>query len=440
MSIRTHHQLHCRSFILIGSVLCSPLLANELNIISPHSPEIRKEFTIGFAHWYQQKTGDPITLHWLDVGGTGEAINYIKSRNSGKNPAGGVDVFFGGGDLPFIKLSAAGLLAKHALPDSLIRRIPHFVNGIKVYPGDSLWYGAALSGFGIIFNKEVARRNGLPLPATWEDLAKPEYAGWVASGDPRYSGSIHVMYEIILQAYGWEKGWDIILRMGANVPTFTKSASAAAKDVSLGQAAFGMVIDFYAFIEIERYGKQRLGFLMPPAKTVINPDGIAILSNAANPKAASDFVNYVLGEGQKLWVLRRGVPGGPQRAALCRFPVDSTLYALDASMLAVVSNPYTTVSPFVYDGAKTGRRWDLVGDLIAAQVIAPHQYLRNCWRNATRRKLTADQYSRFFRIGVSEEQAFSLAQSWNKREFAEQRIKIMNQWTTQAIQRYRNGS
>ena len=175
---------------------------------------------------------------------------------------------------------------------------------------------------------------------------------------------------------------------------------------------------------------------MPQAKTVINPDGIAILGNSANPEAASDFVDYVLGEGQKLWILKRGVPGGPKRAALCRFPVDSTLYALDTSMLTVTSNPYTITSAFAYDGAKAGRRWDLVGDLIAAQVITPHSDLQKCWRNAIRRKLTADQYSRYFRIGVSEEQAFSLAASWNKKAFAEQRIKIMNWWTTAAIRRY----
>ena len=425
-------------------VLCLALLAGcreaadeELVIISPHSPEIRAEFSRGFEEWSRRQTGRAVGVRWLDVGGTGESIEYIRSRNAENREGGGVDVFFGGGNFPFVLLKKQDLLARHAVPDSILASIPRRLHGMDVYQDDSLWYGAALSGFGILCNKEIARRNDLPLPGTWADLASRECVGWVSSADPRYSGSMHAMYEILLQAYGWERGWDIITRMGGNIQSFTKGASNAAKEVSTGQAAFGLAIDFYAFIEIQRYGGDRLSFVLPQGESVINADGIAVLRNAPSPALAASFVNYVLSEGQKLWILRPGVSGGPTRYALCRFPVDSTLYDLPAADLTVTENPYASAPSLEYDGRLAGGRWSILGDLIAAFVITPHQELRRCWAEAVRRGLTPAQYRRYLAMELSEQEVSALADKWNSREFAHERIRLMNQWTGWAERRYR---
>ncbi len=425
--------------LLLGTG-CRKACDRELVIISPHSPEIRREFSLAFAKWYTARTGRTVEIKWLDVGGTGEAIEYIRSRNVDKKQAGGVDVFFGGGNFPFMQLSDAGLLIPHLLADSVLEKIPHDINGAPIHGADSLWYGAAVSGFGIMYNREIAARNGFSMPTRWEHLADPRCQGWISSGDPRYSGSIHMMYEILLQAYGWEKGWDIITRMGANVQTFAKGAGSAAKAVSLGQAAFGLAIDFYAFIEIERYGRDRLGFVLPEGETVLSADGIGILKNAPSPNLAHLFLDYVLGEGQKLWILRAGVEGGPVENALCRFPVDSTLYGLDADMLAVTENPFELRSALPYDAALGGRRWAILGDLIAALIITPHAQLKAGCAGALRRGLTEQEIQRLLRIDITEQEASDLAEKWNRRDFALQRIRLMNRWTESATKRYKRMS
>jgi ABC-type Fe3+ transport system substrate-binding protein len=422
---------------LLGTLpRCSRSADGELVVLSPHSPEIRAEFSRGFGEWYQARRGRTVTIKWLDVGGTGEAIEYVRSRNARGKRSGGVDVFFGGGDYPFMKLRAMDLLAPCHVADTILSRIPSTLNGVALYEPGGYWYGAALSGFGIIYNKEIARRNGLTVPVHWEDLARPACRGWIASADPRYSGSMHMMYEILLQAYGWERGWEVILRMGANVQSFAKGASIAAKEVSLGQAAFGLAIDFYAFIEIERYGADRLGFVLPEGETIVNPDGIGVLKNAANHALAADFVTYVLSAGQKLWVLRRGVEGGPAEASLCRFAVDSSMYRVDPSCLSVTQNPFLLESSLRYDGRTGGRRWAILGDLIASFVIAPHEELTRCWREVIRREMSPTEYERFFRIGLIEEEIFSLAERWSEPSFARERIRLMNRWTEAARRRY----
>jgi len=57
----------------------------------------------------------------------------------------------------------------------------------------------------IIYNRHVLDQLGLRAPGTWEDLGAPDFFTWLASGDPRSSGSVHKCCEIILQAYGFEK-------------------------------------------------------------------------------------------------------------------------------------------------------------------------------------------------------------------------------------------
>lgn len=398
--------------LLCGCGRQAPL---EINIVSPHIPEIRKEFSDGFTAWYAARTGKQVLVRWLDVGGTGESIEYVKSRNDPKNPVGGVDIFFGGGDVPFFTLAKLDLLAPCGLPDSVIRNIPQELNGVTLYSPESLWYGAALSSFGILCNLEAAKRNGFQIPRTWADLAGPELAGWVATGDPRYSGTVHVMYEIILQAYGWEKGWEIILRMAANSKEFFKGASGTAKSVSLGQTAFGLSVDFYAFAEIERFGRDRLLFVLPESLSIVTPDGIGLLKNSHEPEIARAFILYVMTEGQKLWMFRQGEPGGPKHAALCRMSPDSTLYRAGAQSLAVTQNPFTAVTTRAYDGRLTGKRWALLNDLVASFLVANHRELRRAG-------------NRNLRMPVTEKEAMALAPGWGDKDNALKRIQLGTQW------------
>ncbi len=414
---------------------CGSGASEEIVIISPHSPEIRAEFSRGFSDWYEKKTGIRAEVKWLDVGGTGEAIKYIESRYKSNPEDVGVDIFFGGGDYPFIKLKGKELLRPCPLPEHILKPVPEELNGVPVYQKDYSWYGAALSGFGIVYNKEILKRNDLPVPLKWEDLGKDECFGWVASGDPRYSGSIHLMYEVLLQAYGWEKGWEVILKMGSNVQTFTKGGSSAAKDVSIGQAAYGLAIDFYAFIEILRYGGERLGFVLPADETVVTPDGIGLIKGGYNPKGAEAFLEYVMSEGQKLWLYKTGVPGGPADEALCRFPVRKDLYQTDRDKLAVKQNPYEGVQTIVYDGRKGGIRWQLVEDMIASFVITPHEDLKECRKKMIEKQIGRDE---IFRVDLTEEEASELAGDWSKPDFALRRIQKMNEWTERARARYRS--
>ena len=86
------------------------------------------------------------------------------------------------------------------LPDEELARIPPELNGMPLYDTQFRWHGASLAGFGILYNKKLLELYGLETPDSWEDLASPKFMDMVGSSDPRHSGSVHMMYEIILHA------------------------------------------------------------------------------------------------------------------------------------------------------------------------------------------------------------------------------------------------
>src|SRR5204863_9037703 len=101
-------------------------------------------------------------------------------------------------------------------------------------------------GFGIVYNKlEFAGLTGRPAPESFEDLADPALLGMVILADPRQSGSVATTLDAILSNEGWVKGWRLLREICGNTRTFTNSSPKPPIDVSQGEGAAGLAIDFY---------------------------------------------------------------------------------------------------------------------------------------------------------------------------------------------------
>ena len=101
----------------------------------------------------------------------------------------------------------------------------------------------------------------LPRATRWEQLAQPQLRGWVGAGDPRNSGTMNSMFESFLQAYGWERGWQVLTAIAGNVRKFDRFSPITAKDVTLGETAYGFAIDFFAFSQIAAVGRTNRGIM-----------------------------------------------------------------------------------------------------------------------------------------------------------------------------------
>ncbi len=362
--------------------------APALSILTPHGDNIRQELGPAFKAWSEARFGDSPDINWIDQGGTSEDLRYVESRFAkaprDQVPASiGIDLFFGGGTPPFRTLAKDGFLQGRALPRSLLAEVPETVAGTRVYSDSEGWYGVALSSFGILYNRSLLAEKHLPPPKSWSDLADPGADQWVASVDPRGSGSAHVIYEIILQKYGWEKGWQMLARIAANSSHFTKGASAVLPLVSTGESAYTIAIDQYAWSLIEKLGPERVGFALPPGETVTTPDPVAMLKGAPHAQTAARFMEFLLSEQcQLLWSLKAGAPNGPAHLSLNRMTVLPKVAArLDSVNSFVQGNPFRDAEKqaWIYSDSLTESRWALVNDALGLWMVDSHDAAHKDW-------------------------------------------------------------
>ncbi len=418
---------------LVGSTLNAA--ERQVVILTPHVDAIRHEFGRGFAEWHEKQFGEAVDVQWRNVGGTSDALRFVQSEFSKKPDGIGLDILFGGGQEPYLLLADKKLSAPYHPPTNILAGIPQNLQGMDVYDANFTWFAAALSSFGILQNTKLQRILGLELAHQWSDLANPKLIGWVGAGDPRNSGTMNVMFEAFLQAYGWEKGWQILTEIGGNVRKFDRLSSSTAKDVTLGETAYAFAIDFYGFSQIAVAGRTNMTFVLPQDFTAINGDAMAILKGAPNLQTAQRFVDFTLSEeGQRLWFLPRGHPDGPKEFSIERMSVRPDFYKRYKGVSNIEFSPFDLKQSFVYD-SKLGRdRREVLAAMIGALLVDTHMELQAAWRAIIARGMLADDLAELGRVPLTEQEALKLAATSWKDPATRNRLKT--EWQTWAKQKY----
>lgn len=344
----------------------------DLVILSPHWEGIKREYERAFNE--NRKT--PVTFRWLDMGGTADILRFIKSQFRSTPDSIGVDLFFGGGIDPFTELEKLELLQRIDIGPELEHAIPAELRGAPIRSTQGYWFATAISSFGLVFHKKILSFLGLPPPMGWRDLTNPRYFSWIASADPRKSGSAHAIYEVVLQRFGWDVGWQILYGLAINSRSFLSSSAQGPHEIALGEVAISPLIDTYANQARRLFGDDIVGYALPEDGTIYTGDGIAVLKGAPQAALAKEFVYFVLSRaGQELIMQRRGTPGGPTEFELAKLSVRPDLYSTPPNLLAISANPFIGDDGFSYNNAVASKRWTLVNDLIGTFLIEEHERL-----------------------------------------------------------------
>src|SRR5204862_8052854 len=95
-------------------------------------------------------------------------------------------------------------------------------------------------------------------------------------------------------AEGWIKGMQLIQLISANARYVTDAATKPVLDVSAGNCAVGLSIDYYGLFQEEnlrvRSGSDRFAFVIPKAGSAISPDPISLFKGAPHTALALDFI------------------------------------------------------------------------------------------------------------------------------------------------------
>ncbi len=299
------------SLVLIALMFSLPLLAQcsksvTLVVLSRHPTEILEAARDAFLKTQYAKQYCISDVKFIQLP-PGWWPYYIKSHS--------VDVAWGGGPTQFDMLFKDGLLRplESELALNAASQIPNELAGVplkRIKDGKIYWVAAAISSFGFTVNTDVAAQLGYDWTKlkTWKDLASDDLGllmlqvgvPVVGIADPTMSTSNTRMYEIILQAYGWDEGWKLLTLLAANSKVY--SGSSAVRDAVMnGEIMVGITIDFYGYTAHKQ--NPACVYVAPQGQTIINGDPIAITVSTKHPKAAEAFLAWVLTDGQEIWLL-----------------------------------------------------------------------------------------------------------------------------------------
>ncbi len=403
--------------------------ARTLVIVTPHVPQIRDEFARAFEAWHLRETGVPVRIDFRVPGGTSDIIKQLQAQYNAAIRAGlitadgaaepgtiPIDLMFGGGSYDHGRLAKGDGVTMRIEEDGETRTInipmsvpagfeqsqldewygPNQIGAQQLYDPQQYWLGTALSSFGIVYNKDVLARLGVEPPKDFTSLTDPTLRGWVVLADPRQSGSIATTFDSILSYYGWDKGWRILREMSANTRYFTNSSTKPPIDVSQGEAAMGLAIDFYGRGQSQAVvppggdpRDSRVGYIDPAGSVYIDADPVSILRGGPNPDLARSFVAFTLTpEAQALWQFPAtstprgkdnptgvdGQPMGPVEYELRRMPVRRIMY--DRYFPHMIDR----VDPFALASKTEPRGWrSSLGPMMGAFAIDIADEQRSAW-------------------------------------------------------------
>lgn len=410
--------------------------ARTLVVVTPHVEQIRLEFEEGFDRWHRDKHGEGVRIDWRVPGGTSEIVKQLEAQaiaaarqgrlgDDGLFAAGtsGADVFFGGGSFEHGKVAAERRIMvgdaggqretkyRLARPAGFTQaQLDEWFGENKIgvqrlYEPGQHWLGTALSGFGIVYNRDTLKELGLAEPRGFRDLCDPRYFNMLALADGRLSGSITTTYESILNKEAWD-GWRTLRELCGNARYFASASTRPPVDVSQGEAAAGLAIDFYGRGQSqfvlqpgESPEDSRVGYVDPEGAVYIDADPITILNGCNDFELARRFVEFCLTiEGQALWQFRShqtlgAAPAdglGPRVYELRRMPVRRVMYERYLDRMVDTANPFVAASDV------PGRGWrDAIAPMMAAFGIDTAHDCRAAWHalNEARSAATAGRIS-----------------------------------------------
>lgn len=412
-------------------------------------------------HW-PAGASDAVVARKLDTNSAPELKELYEAFRKTDDPdefTSKVDLLWGGGEYDHSDAHRQGLIVDPwpaGKEPSQVLDIPETMSG-ETWRTPRM-FGNVLSTFGICYNLDRLRdlKVGKP-PMQWDDLADPAYFRQVAACDPTKSGSIAKAFEMIVQQKchqsviaagfndaqiekfetaiqaaklppgelpkavpaeyqaaverGWENGIRLIQRIGANARYFTDAASKVTIDVSMGDAAAGLAIDFYGRYQAQCSrapdGSERMVYITPVGGSSVSCDPVGLLRGAENRETATRFIQYLLSEeGQRLWTYRPGTPGGPHKFALRRLPIQRNFYPptpdtgiphfikcgmetfgwrehakYSADNLADPAiNPYSLATNFTYRSRWTAQHFNIQRDLVRAMCLDSVDELHDAWK------------------------------------------------------------
>jgi iron(III) transport system substrate-binding protein len=198
------------------------------------------------------------------------------------------------------------------------------------YDSGKTYFGSKLITTGIAVNTAAKSR-----PASWADLAKPEYKGQIAMPSPLYSGAAAIMLGTMTTRP--DLGWKFFEKLKADDAVAVRGNGAVLNAVANGEKAYGVLVDFMAF-NAKAKGSP-IDFVFPSEGLPAVTEPVAMLKTAQNPAAARAFIDFILSdEGQKLAASMGYIPARASVGMPSWYPAGAKINLMPTDIAKVVQS------------------------------------------------------------------------------------------------------
>ena len=223
--------------------------------------------------------------------GTTEVMGKLAAEFSGGQPKADVLLIADAASMESLKRDGRLMAYPQARVDGLAQ---------GTFDADRTYFGSKLITTGIAVNTSAKNR-----PASWADLAKPEYKGQIAMPSPLYSGAAAIMLGTMTKRPAL--GWAFFEKLKAADAVAVRGNGAVLTAVANGEKPYGVLVDFMAF-NAKAKGSP-VDFIFPAEGLPAVTEPVAILKTTQNVAAARAFVDFILSDdGQKLAVAMGYIP------------------------------------------------------------------------------------------------------------------------------------
>jgi iron(III) transport system substrate-binding protein len=206
------------------------------------------------------------------------------------------------------------------------------------FDADRTYFGSKLITTGIAVNSAATSR-----PASWADLAKPEYKGKIAMPSPLYSGAAAIMLGTMTTRP--DLGWSFFEKLKAEDAVAVRGNGAVLTAVANGEKPYGVLVDFMAF-NAKAKGSP-VDFIFPAEGLPAVTEPVAILKTTQNPEAARAFVDFILSDdGQKLAASMGYIPAKAGVGMPSWYPAGAKIHLMPTDIGKVVQSNSANLKRF----------------------------------------------------------------------------------------------
>lgn len=350
--------------VVQATIIPATLQAQEQNplvVMTSYPDEMVSRFEAAFGQVWPEYQ---LQILWRSSEDAQHLFAQSGNDSSAIGASAGVDVYWAPSPRNFALFSAQGLFQPL---DAKYMNLPGVIGNTVLRDENAMYMATEVAGYGFVISPDTLVREGLPAPRDWKDLISPEYAGLISLPAPSV-GFAPVMIDIVLQAYGWDAGWELWSELTANARLVRRGASFIQDELQSGVSAIGVTIDFFAASAIA--GGAPLEFIYP-VQNGLNPAHIAIFKNTNNKDAVDAFVDFVLSiQGQELLA----------HPDIRKLPVNPEVYQ---QLPASYHNPFAVAGQggYRYNSARGQSRLPIVAAIFEQALALPQPQLTELWRS-----------------------------------------------------------